>query len=86
MLAEIWQKSENSDPVMPPKMEQSGNYVILRRNFHVVEATEDRGEHYTYEELQLTSEQYDIFRVFEQEIREQSDALVELAELITEGR
>lgn len=42
-------------------------------------------EHYEYEEWQMPKEQYEIYKEFETQMSEQSDALVELAELITEG-
>lgn len=78
----MWTKSENSEPIMPLAVEESGGQVILRKNFHLVEATEDAPEHYEYEEWQMSREQYEIYQNFDALINEQSDALVELAELI----
>ena len=66
-------------------MEVSGNSIILRRNFRFVEATEMLPEHYEYEECQMTKEQFEIYKDFESRLKEQDDALIELAGLISEG-
>lgn len=58
--------------------------MILRRDFRKVEASEDIPEHYTYEEWQMTADQYEVYQNFEQIIGEQSDALVELAGMLSE--
>lgn len=58
--------------------------MILRRDFRKVEASEDVPEHYTYEEWQMTADQYEVYQNFEQIIGEQSDALVELAGMLSE--
>lgn len=50
----------------------------------MVEATEDKPSHYEYDEWQMTKEQYQVYQVLEQQITEQDDALVELAELFAE--
>lgn len=80
----MWTKSENSNAMMPPKTEISGNNVILRKNFRLVEATEDNAAHYEYDEWQMTKEQYEIYQYHEAILTEQADALVELAGLISE--
>lgn len=72
----MWQKSSNSDNIKPLETERAGNHVIVRKNIHHVE------DHYEYDEWQMTSEQYAVYEAFAQELKEQSDALVELAELI----
>lgn len=58
--------------------------MILRRDFRKIEASEDIPEHYTYEEWQMTADQYEVYQNFEQIIGEQSDALVELAGMLSE--
>lgn len=58
--------------------------MILRRDFRKVEASENTPEHYTYEEWQMTADQYEVYQNFEQIIGEQSDALVELAGMLSE--
>ena len=80
----MWTKSENSNATMPLKIEYSGNNVILRKNFRLIAETEERAEHYEYEEWQMSAEQYEVYQYHEQMISEQSDALMELAELISE--
>ena len=80
----MWTKSENAENVRPSAIEQDGNSVILRKNFRLVEATEEKPAHYEYEEWQMTKEQYDVYKVMQEQLAEQSDALVELAEIISE--
>lgn len=80
----MWVKSENDRPIRPESVEQSGNIVIVRRGFKLVEATEDQEAHYEYDEWQMTAEQYEVYQSLQGIIKEQEDALVELAELISE--
>ena len=78
----MWQKSENSELTVPAAVEVSGNHVIVRRRIQPVEATDETPAHYEWEEWQMTAEQYEVYKNFEAQINEQSDALIELAELI----
>lgn len=80
----MWTKSENSRPAKPQAVETSGNHVILRKSFRLIPATEETQEHWEYLERQLTKEQYDVYLEFDGIVHEQADALVELAELISE--
>ena len=80
----MWTKTENSNSIVPMAIETSGDNVILRRQFRLVGATEDKPEHYEYEEWQMTQEQYQIYQALEKQISEQDDALVELAGLFAE--
>lgn len=80
----MWQKTENDINVRPVDKEISGRFVILRKDFRLIPASEDFPEHYEYNEWQMTQEQYEVYKNFETLINEQSDALVELAELISE--
>ena len=80
----MWQKSNNSESVRPLETERSGNHVIVRRNIKPVAAAEDMPAHYEWDEMQLTAEQYEVYQQFEQRIKENEDALVELAGLISE--
>lgn len=80
----MWTKTENSNSIIPMAIEASGDNVILRRQFRLVGATEDKPKHYEYEEWQMSREQYQIYQVLEKQISEQDDALVELAELFAE--
>ena len=58
--------------------------MILRKNFRLIPATDEIPEHYEYEEWQMTNEQYEVYQYHEELLNEQADALVELAELISE--
>lgn len=80
----MWTKSENGEPVRPQAVEIAGDFVILRKDIEMVEADGDMPAHYAYEEWQMTKEQYEIYKNFEEVISDQDDALVELAELISE--
>ena len=80
----MWAKTENSNATIPSPLEVSGENVIVRRGFRLVSATEDKPEHYEYEEWQMTEKQYQVYQVLEKQITEQDDALVELAELFAE--
>ena len=79
----MWAKTENGEAVIPAAVEKSGNNVIVRKNFQLIEASEEKPEHYEYDEWQMTAEQYEVYRNLETMLTEQSDALVELAELIS---
>lgn len=80
----MWVKSENSEPVKPAALDTTGKRVIVRRGFRLVPATDEKPEHYEYEEWQMTEDAYEVYKSLITLINEQSDALVELAELIAE--
>ena len=80
----MWQKTENSNNVRPLDVEISGEWVILTRNHRLIPESGDVPEHYEYEEWQMTAEQYEVYRSLQTVMKEQEDALVELAELISE--
>lgn len=80
----MWTKSANGEPVKFPEYEELGNYVILRKDFRLVDETEERPMHYEWMEWQMTKEQYEVYQQMSSLIDEQSAALVELAELVSE--
>lgn len=80
----MWIKTENGENIQPLEIEVSGDHVIVRKNFELVEATEEFPAHYKYDEWQMTKDQYSVYQHYETLINEQSDALIELAELISE--
>ena len=80
----MWTKTQNGESIHPPVKELSGDTVIVRRNFRLINATEEMPEHYEYEEWQMSAKQYEIYQNFEDAISEQNDALIELAGLISE--
>ena len=42
----------------------------------------ETGAHYTYDEWQMSKSEYEVYEHFDQLMREQEDALIELADLI----
>ncbi len=59
----MWIKSENSDAVKPIQLEPSVSGMIVRRDFHFVEADEEMPAHWQYEEWQMTTAQYEVWEV-----------------------
>lgn len=80
----MWKRSNNCSAVQPPALKRVGDRYIVRRMFRHVPATEEIPEHWTYDEWQMTSDQYEVYRTMQPLIDEQSDALVELADIISE--
>ena len=80
----MWYKTENGEAIKFPEYEESGNYVILRKDFRLVEETGERPMHYEWMEWQMTKEQYEVYQQMSSLIDEQSAALVELAKLVSE--
>ena len=81
----MWIRSENDRPDKPASVENAGSAVIVRKSYKLIPATDERPAHWEYDEWQMSPEQYEVFREMETALSEQSDALVELAELIAEG-
>ena len=63
----MWTKSTNGEPVKLPEYEESGNYVILRKDFRLVEEIEERPIHYEWLEWQMTKDQYEIYKTVKAE-------------------
>lgn len=78
----MWQKSENSESLKPLEQELSGERIILRRSFKQIPQSEERGEHWEFETVEMSLEQYEIYKMFDEQVSEQADALIELAEII----
>lgn len=81
----MWIKSQNSESMKPAEAEISQGGVIVRRNFHQIEAAEEMPEHWEYEEWQMTKDQYEVYTAMIMETGDIEDALIELAEIITGG-
>ena len=81
----MWARSKNSEAKKPEKMERSGSQVIIRKDFLFVEETEDENAHWEYSAWQMSEAEYEIYENFEDRMKEQEDALVELAGMIAEG-
>lgn len=80
----MWKKSENGESKKPAELESYPGGMIVRRNFRLIEASEEMPEYWSYEEWQMTSEQYEVYVVMMAENHDVSDALIELADLIAE--
>lgn len=80
----MWTRSRNGESEKPLAKEVSGNIVIVRKGFELIPETQDEAEHWEYDEWQMTAEQYEVYSYYETLVTEQSDALMELAELVAE--
>ncbi len=58
--------------------------MILNRNFKKIAETEEYPEHWEFETWDMSMEQYEVYQYMEQQANEQADALIELAEIISE--
>ena len=81
----MWTKSENSSNDKPAALEASRNGMIVRRNFRAVAATEEAEAHWSYDEWQMSREQYEVYQAMLAENADIEDALMELAEIIMGG-
>jgi len=79
---EMWKKAENGENVKPPAVSIDASGVVLTRNCHFIEGTEDKPAHYEYEEAQMSLEAYEVYQFMKEQNDELSDALIELAEMI----
>ena len=68
----MWQKSSNSDNVKPLEVSIDVSGVIVRKNFELIEATEENPEHWEYLEWQMTHDQYEIWLAQQAELDAQS--------------
>lgn len=80
----MWIHCGNGESVKPPVKEVSGDQVIVRKAFELIPADGDFPEHWEYDEWQMPKEAYEVYTYYEALTNEQSDALMELAELIAE--
>ena len=80
----MWQKSENGESAKPAEIEKTNRSVIVRRNFRLIPADDDKPEHWTYEEWQMSAEQYEVYAAMVAETTDLSDALIEIADLVAE--
>ena len=80
----MWIRTENDSVNKPEKIRADGRHVIIRKNFVLVDATEEKPSHWEFDEWQMAAEQYEVYRDFEGKLEEQDDALIELASLISE--
>lgn len=80
----MWTRTKNGESVKPPVKEETLGNVIVRKGFELIPATQEEAEYWEYDEWQMTADQYEVYAYYETLVSEQSDALVELAGLISE--
>jgi len=78
----MWRKSENSNGVKPLDFETGLSTIYLRKNFVLVEATEDREEHWSYDELEMDKSAYPLYAALQGKIDEQDSVIAEQDELL----
>ena len=88
-----WRKVENSDSIKPSSidMESSKVYVYMRKDFELIPAITEEGherpEHWEYMEKRILKEDLEYYQLLTDHtntISDIEDALIELAEIITE--
>lgn len=80
----MWTRTENGEATKPLEKEIGNRYVIVRKGFEYIEETEDKPAHREYDEWQMTLEQYEVYKTFDEQVREQADALIEIADILAE--
>ena len=87
----MWIKSENDSTMCPAEVERSGNYIIVRKGFRLVEATEERPAHYEYDEWQMTADQYEVYQdaqkqldISEAKVKKLTDVLMEFGQMVAD--
>lgn len=78
--------TENSDSIKPLEIDANSSQFVtyVRKNFKLIPSTEDRPEHWEYDEWAMSKEQYEVYETFKTQIDEQADALIELAGIVSE--
>lgn len=80
----MWIRTENGEAAKPLEKELGNRYVIVRKGLEYIEETEDEPAHWEYDEWQMTLEQYEVYKTFDEQVREQADALIEIADILAE--
>lgn len=80
----MWTRTENGETAKPLEKEIGNRYVIVRKGFEYIEETEDKPAHWEYDEWQMTLEQYEVYKTFDEQVSEQADALIEIADILAE--
>ena len=78
----MWRKSENSNDIKPLDLETGLSTVYVRKNFNLVEATDDRAEHWSYDELEMDKSAYPLYAALQGKIDEQDAVIAEQDELL----
>lgn len=78
----MWRKSKNSNGIKPLDLETGLSTVYVRKNFKLIEATDDRAEHWSYDELEMDKSAYPLFVALQGKIDEQDSVIAEQDELL----
>lgn len=78
----MWRKSENSNSIKPLDFETGLSTIYVRKNFVLVESTEDRPEHWSYDELEMDKSAYPLYAALQGKIDEQDSVIAEQDELL----
>lgn len=82
-----WVKVENSNNIKPLEVDEvsSDKVVYVRRNFKLIEGTEERPAHYEYEENVVLKENWDTYKTIlshDSQLTDAELAIVDLYEMI----
>ena len=88
-----WYKSGNGENVKPPAIEEGKTYMYVRKDFELIPAKgEDEHfiipEHWEWMEQKIRKEDWEFYQTLTDHtatLSDVEDALIELAEIITEG-
>ena len=81
----MWTKASNGEAARPAEVSIDNSGVIVRKDYHHIDAAEDMPEHWEYMEWQMSPDQYEVFKALMEETSDIEDALIELAEIIIGG-
>lgn len=57
-----WYNASNSNTTQPAEVETSKKTVFVRKDFTLIEATEDTPAHYEYLECKMSKEAYELYK------------------------
>ena len=89
-----WYRSSNSNSVKPADVDDTSSkvYVYVRKDFELIPETEENDqvipEHWEYMEKKISKEDWEFYQTLTDHtatLSDVEDALIELAEIITEG-
>ena len=88
----MWYKSGNDSSIKPPEIEEGKTYVYVRKNFILIpEKGEDEHKipaHWEWMDQKIRKEDWEFYQTLTDHtatLSDVEDALIELAEIITEG-
>jgi len=78
----MWKKVENGDSVKPESLDttSSRRWNYVRKNFELIEATDDYPEHWEWMEIKVLKDDWETYK----EVMDHSDALDDVYAALTE--